>query len=71
LSGTGGERIAYSVGSSDLRERARENVGQWEKQGIETRAATIWGGVPRVELKDVGGGLDENISAYLMDKAST
>ncbi|NVM26582.1 MAG: hypothetical protein HWN70_11805 [Desulfobacterales bacterium] len=59
------------MGSSDRRERARENVGQRERRGIETRAATIWGGVPRVELKDVGGGLDENISAYLLDKAST
>lgn len=38
---------------------------------VISRAATIWGGVPRVELKDVGGGLDENISAYLLDKAST
>ena len=35
------------------------------------RAATIWGGLPRLELEDVGAELDENISAYLMDKAGT
>lgn len=35
------------------------------------RAATIWGGVPPLDVEDVGGDLDENISAYLMDKAST
>jgi len=31
---------------------------------------TIWGGIPRIELDDVGVELDENISAYVMDKAS-
>jgi hypothetical protein len=38
---------------------------------VISRAATIWDGLPRLELEDVGGDLDENITDYLMDKAST
>ena len=38
---------------------------------VISRAATIWGGLPRLELEDLGGGLDESISVYLMDKATS
>ena len=38
---------------------------------VISRAATIWGGLPRLELEDLGEGLDENIKAYLMDKATS
>jgi uncharacterized protein (DUF362 family) len=38
---------------------------------VISRAATIWDGLPRLELEDVGGDLDENITDYLMEKAST
>ncbi len=36
---------------------------------VISRAASIWGGVPRLEIEDVGGDLDPNIRAYLIDKA--
>ena len=38
---------------------------------VISRAATIWGGLPRLELEDLGDGLDEDIKAYLMDKATS
>jgi uncharacterized protein (DUF362 family) len=38
---------------------------------VISRAATIWGGLPRLELEDLGSGLDEKIRAYLMDKATS
>ncbi|NIS83235.1 MAG: DUF362 domain-containing protein [Anaerolineales bacterium] len=38
---------------------------------VISRAATIWDGLPRLELEDVGGDLDGNIRAYLEDKAGT
>ena len=38
---------------------------------VISQAATIWGGVPRLNLEDVGGDLDANIRTYLIDKAST
>lgn len=38
---------------------------------VISRAATIWGGLPRLELEDLGDGLDESIKAYLMDKATS
>jgi uncharacterized protein (DUF362 family) len=38
---------------------------------VISRAATIWGGLPRLELEDLGDGLDETIKAYLMDKATS
>jgi len=38
---------------------------------VISRAATIWGGIPRLEIEDVGSDLDPNIRAYLIDKAST
>jgi uncharacterized protein (DUF362 family) len=38
---------------------------------VISRAATIWGGLPRIELEDLGEGLDETIKAYLMDKATS
>jgi uncharacterized protein (DUF362 family) len=37
---------------------------------VISRAATTWGGVPRLRLENVGAKLDENITAYLMDKAT-
>lgn len=38
---------------------------------VISRAATLWGGLPRLELEDLGLGLDEKIRAYLMDKATS
>lgn len=38
---------------------------------VISRAATIWDGLPRLELEDVGADLDGNIRAYLKDKAGT
>jgi len=38
---------------------------------VISRAATIWGGVPRLELEELGTGLDERIRTYLMDKATS
>ncbi|NIO07805.1 MAG: hypothetical protein GTO40_07270, partial [Deltaproteobacteria bacterium] len=38
---------------------------------VISRAATIWGGLPRLELEDVGADLDGDIRAYLIDKART
>ncbi|NIS59571.1 MAG: hypothetical protein GTO13_02365, partial [Proteobacteria bacterium] len=37
---------------------------------VISRAAIIWGGVPRIELVDVDGDLDAKIRSYLIDKAS-
>jgi len=36
---------------------------------VISRAAKIWGGLPRLELEDVGADLDKRISTYFMDKA--
>jgi len=38
---------------------------------VISMAAGIWGGMPRLELEDLGAGLDERIRAYLMDKAAS
>ena len=38
---------------------------------VISMAAAIWGGMPRLELEDLGAGLDERIRAYLMDKAAS
>jgi uncharacterized protein (DUF362 family) len=38
---------------------------------VISRAATLWGGLPRLELEDLGLGLDEKIRAYLMEKATS
>ncbi len=38
---------------------------------VISRAAAIWGGFPRLELEDLGAGLDEKIRAYLMGKATS
>jgi uncharacterized protein (DUF362 family) len=38
---------------------------------VISRAAAIWGGLPRLELEDLGSGLDEKIRAYLVDKATS
>ncbi len=37
---------------------------------VISRAAVIWGGLPRLELEDVGDELDEDITAYLLGKAT-
>ena len=38
---------------------------------VIARAAAIWGGLPRLELEDVGTELEEDIRSYLMEKATT
>ncbi len=38
---------------------------------VISRAGMIWGGVPRLELNNVGGELDEHIVAYLIEKVTT
>ena len=38
---------------------------------VISRAAAIWGGVPRLELEDPGAGLNRKIRDYLMDKATS
>ncbi len=37
---------------------------------VISRAAVMWGGLPRLELEDVGAGLDKDIIAYLLGKAT-
>jgi uncharacterized protein (DUF362 family) len=38
---------------------------------VLSRAALIWGGVPRLEMEAVKGRLPENFSTYIMDKATS
>lgn len=37
---------------------------------VISRAADLWGGVPKLELEDVSGRLPEKIRQYILDKAS-
>jgi hypothetical protein len=36
-----------------------------------SRAASIWGGIPQLNLQDVSGMLPENIREYLLQKATS
>jgi len=38
---------------------------------VISRAAALWGGLPRLELETLGAELDEKIRTYLMDKATS
>jgi hypothetical protein len=38
---------------------------------VISRAAALWGGLPRLELEDLGAGLDEKIRTYLVEKATS
>jgi uncharacterized protein (DUF362 family) len=66
--------VGYIWGMRELlRSEAYERVAirSVGTEPVIIRAAELWGGLPRLELEDLGSGLDEKIRTYLLDKATS
>ena len=66
--------VGYIWGMRELlRSEAYERVAirSVGTEPVILRAAEVWGGLPRLELEDLGSGLDEKIRTYLLDKATS